>query len=413
MGANGSGTRAAWVAAGLAWAAAGTWAAQPLTVDHRHVDVARLTTAQIERAKERLHIAYGHTSHGSQITDGMGGLVGFANGGGKGMAHPQDVFAWNNGGHGGALDLHDGAMGGDVGYYPDWVNYTTAYLDDPANADVNVVMWSWCGQMSGKHAAGTLTNEYLRPMSELEASYPHVTFVYMTGHVDIWDDANQKGACEAIRAYCRANGKVLYDFADIEHWDPDGTYHEYVNDDCAIHDGPGGTETGNWALAWQATHEEGVDWYSCGSAHSEPLNANQKAYAAWALWCALAADMDRDGLGDEWEERHGGTQMFGEGTNNCDGDAHADWEEYVLGTNPTNAEPRFAVSGCAAEGVAGARVATETGRTYRLDVREDLEDGEWREVASREGTGGAMDLEDPAPPAGAGALAYRVAVTLT
>jgi hypothetical protein len=32
----------------------------------------------------------------------------------------------------------------------------------------------------------------------------------------------------------------------------------------------------------------GVDWYDCSSAHSEPLNANMKAYAAWWLWARLA-----------------------------------------------------------------------------------------------------------------------------
>jgi len=31
-----------------------------------------------------------------------------------------------------------------------------------------------------------------------------------------------------------------------------------------------------------------VDWYRCGSAHSQPLNANRKAYAAWWLWARLA-----------------------------------------------------------------------------------------------------------------------------
>ncbi len=33
---------------------------------------------------------------------------------------------------------------------------------------------------------------------------------------------------------------------------------------------------------------EGTDWYSCSSAHSQPLNANRKAYAAWWLWARIA-----------------------------------------------------------------------------------------------------------------------------
>jgi hypothetical protein len=31
-----------------------------------------------------------------------------------------------------------------------------------------------------------------------------------------------------------------------------------------------------------------VDWYECGAAHTQPLNANRKAYAAWALFARLA-----------------------------------------------------------------------------------------------------------------------------
>ena len=114
--------------------------AAPIIIDHRHTDITQLSSGQLARAKAVLHIAYGHTSHGSQLTDGMSGLVGFANGGGLGLSYPNNFFAWNNGGTGGALDLHDYAMGGDVGYYPDWVNNTVAYLNNPANADVNVII---------------------------------------------------------------------------------------------------------------------------------------------------------------------------------------------------------------------------------------------------------------------------------
>jgi hypothetical protein len=168
------------------------------------------------------------------------------------------------------------------------VQNTRAYLDNPANADVNVIIWSWCGQVDDKYAAGTLESEYLTPMAQLETEYPHVDFVYMTGHVDIWDDADNKAANGMVRDFCADNDKILYDFADIERYDPDGVYYEYVNDNCDYYDGPGGNRLGNWAIEWQDAHDEGTDWYNCSSAHSEPLNANQKAYAAWWLWASLA-----------------------------------------------------------------------------------------------------------------------------
>jgi len=264
--------------------------AQPIIIDHNDCDITTLTQAAMQKAKDNLHIGYGHTSHGSQITDGMTGLVGFANGGGKGLSLPTNFFAWNNGGSGGALDLHDYAMGGDVGYYPDWVNNTRTYLNNAANADVNVIMWSWCGQVDDKYAAGTLNSEYLTPMNQLEQDYPNVHFVYMTGHVDHWDDANNKAANQAIRDYCAANNRILFDFADIESHDPDGTYYAFPHDDCTYYSSASdSTADGNWATAWQGSHTNGVDWYTCGSAHSQPLNANMKAYAAWALFSEIAA----------------------------------------------------------------------------------------------------------------------------
>ncbi|MFH1418500.1 MAG: hypothetical protein ABII12_09490 [Planctomycetota bacterium] len=273
--------------------------ADAIIIDHNHTDITALSEAAMNKAKTDLHIAYGHTSHGSQLTDGMSGLVDFANGGGLGLSYDPDFFEWNNGGTGGALDLHDYAMGGDCGYYPDWVNNTISYLNDEGNGDVNVIIWSWCGQVDEKYVAGTLDSEYLTPMTQLEATYSDVTFVYMTGHVDHWDDADNKAANQMVRDYCINNDKVLYDFADIECYDPDGTYYEFPHDDCNYYASAGSTTAlGNWADAWQGTHTEDVDWYSCSCAHSVALNCNRKAYAAWALWAAIAVkvgDMDCDG----------------------------------------------------------------------------------------------------------------------
>jgi len=280
---------------------------EPLIIDHTCTDIAKIPESAILQAKESFHIAYGHTSHGSQITTGMNGLVAFANGGGKGLSLPDDIFAWNNGGTDGALDLHDNAMDRDVGYYPRWVDNTRNYLEDSQNSDVNVIMWSWCGQVSSKYANNSLLSEYIIPMSQLEEDYPDVTFVYMTGHVDHSDDANNKAANQIIRKYCIANNKVLYDFEDIENHDPNGTYYPFPHDSCDYYASRTGVLIGNWAEEWQNSHTVNVDWYVCTSAHSQPLNANQKAYAAWWLFARLGgwsdkeyqsnmADLDLDGI---------------------------------------------------------------------------------------------------------------------
>lgn len=260
----------------------------PLIIDHTCTAITLIPEEAILTAKAALHIAYGHTSHGSQVTSGMTGLVAFADGGGKSMQYGPKMFAWNRGGTGGALDLHDYAMGGDAGYYPQWVNNTRSYLDASGHEDVNVVMWSWCGQVDSKYAAGRLFSEYLTPMSQLEREYPHVSFIYMTGHVDHADDSNNKAANQIIRDYCRTHNKVLFDFADIESYDPDGNYYPFPNDNCDYYSARNGTKLGNWALEWQGRHVVNVDWYASSAAHSQPLNANLKAYAVWWLWARLA-----------------------------------------------------------------------------------------------------------------------------
>ena len=262
---------------------------QETIIDHTCTDITKIPESAINQAKAMLHIGYGHTSHGSQLTTGMTGLVTFANNGGLGLSHPKDIFNWNNGGIDGALDLEEGDGYGsgwldhDCGYYPAWVNETRTYLDDPSHADVNVIIWSWCGQAASRNEQ-QMIDTYLSPMSQLESDYPHVKFVYMTGHADgTGESGNLHLRNQQIRNYCITNNKVLYDFYDIECYDPDGNYFgdKNVSDNCSY-------TGGNWATEWQNSHTEGVDWYSCSSAHSEPLNANLKAYAAWWLWASLA-----------------------------------------------------------------------------------------------------------------------------
>lgn len=320
-----------------------------IVIDHECTDITAIPQSAIEHAKSTLHIAYGHTSHGSQITTGMTGLVEFANGGRLGLSLPEDIFEWNNGGTGSALDLHDYAMGGDVGYYPAWVNNTISYLEDASHADVNVIIWSWCGQVDDKYSAGTLESEYLTPMAQLENDYPGVDFIYMTGHVDIWDDADNKAANQMIRDYCIENDKILYDFADIERYDPDGNYFEFVNDNCDYYDGPAGNKLGNWATEWQDIYDEGSYWYSCGSAHSKPLNANRKAYAAWWLWATLAG-WDSTGETVTWNV------TFTAGTG---GSLSGDTEQVVEDGGNTTAVVAVADSGFEFSGWTGDYVDTD------------------------------------------------------
>jgi chitodextrinase len=273
----------------LAWLLAVPAAfSQSIIADHTCIDILQIPVTAIDAAREQLHIGYGYTSHGSQITSGMSGLVDFMND--KGYEH--DLFAFDQDGSGGALHLFSGGdqLANDAGYYPDWVNETREFLGAPdaqgrgsSRPAFNVIMWAWCGQLSG-YGTNDVYTMYLDEMNRLEQDYPGVTFVYMTGHSDgsgLEGDLHRNN--QTIRNYCIRNEKVLFDFYDIECYDPDGNYFgdRHVNDGC-YYDG------GNWAQEWQIAHTEGVDWYSCDAAHTEPVNGNMKAYAVWWLWARLA-----------------------------------------------------------------------------------------------------------------------------
>ena len=65
---------------------------QGTIIDHTCTDITQIPESAINQAKATLHIGYGHTSHGSQLTTGMNGLVGFANNGGLGLSLAEDIF---------------------------------------------------------------------------------------------------------------------------------------------------------------------------------------------------------------------------------------------------------------------------------------------------------------------------------
>ena len=250
-----------------------------MIINHTTSDLMLIPESWIVKARTDLHIAYGHTSHGSQLTTGMSGLVAF-----KG-----NLYRFNSNGTDSALELRDSPFSGayDLGNpnLTAWASATRTYLN--AHPEINAVIWSWCGQVSSATSDDIVT--YLDLMNGLESDYPSVKFVYMTGHLDGGGlTGNLHMRNEQIRAYCIANKKILYDFADIESYNPDGAYFgdKIPNDNCDYDSDNNGSRDGNWAIEWQNAHPG--QWYSCSAAHSQPLNANLKAYAAWWLWARLA-----------------------------------------------------------------------------------------------------------------------------
>ena len=78
-----------------------------------------------------------------------------------------------------------------------------------------------------------------------------------------------------VRNYVAANQKLLFDFADIESYDPDGTFYPTMI----------GTDSCLWCADWCTANPED---FSCQNlsffcAHSHPLQCALKAQAFWQL----------------------------------------------------------------------------------------------------------------------------------
>ena len=233
--------------------------ADSLVANHNVIaEFAFIPDSVVNRMRTDLKIFYGHSSHGSQIVTGMTML------GEEDSVY--DIISGQD-----TLDLIE--YGGDLGYEGDtsWVPITRQYLDQPGS-DINLVMWSWCWGCSENTPAGI--DIYLNAMNELEQEYPHVIFVYMTGHLDgTGISGNLYTRNNQIRAYCSSNQKVLFDFADIESYDPDGTYFPDDSDYCS------------WCESWCLSHSCAV----CDEcAHSNCFNCYQKGKAFWWMLARLS-----------------------------------------------------------------------------------------------------------------------------
>jgi len=252
-------------------------------IDHHSRDLSKIPLSWVDSAKKNLHIGYGRTSHGTQLTTGMNALQEY---------FPNGEYDWSQTADSGALHLFEGDGYGD-GYldhdcgYDGWDDETREYLD--SFPSTNVIIWSWCGQVNDKD----LQEQYFTPMAQLESEYPNVAFVYMTGHLEgLGPDGSLFQANQQIREYCETNNKILYDFADIEKYSPDAdtNYQYYFADDACNYILEG--DTRNWASSWinrNPDHELTQISTICGScAHSQELNCVLKGIASWWLWARLA-----------------------------------------------------------------------------------------------------------------------------
>jgi len=195
--------------------------ATPIIIDHTSTHLDQIPAYWIAQART-LIIHYAHTSHGSQVTQYLSYLAGAnamyaVSAEWAGTAPPTSLpnCAYNT------LCFYDGnppeqyIEPDDYWETPEGIARTEAVSN---TGFFDASMWAWCGQASVYSEAQIQT--YLDQMREWDAA-DTMRFILMTGHTD-GGSVTLRQNNNMIRQYAQDHNMVLYDFADIETYDPLG-----------------------------------------------------------------------------------------------------------------------------------------------------------------------------------------------
>jgi len=264
----------------------------------------------IDKARQNLHIAYQHTSHGTHVSFGVFGLQDYKSGDEVNFAVTKNNPTANK------LDFGDNVLKSYAESGVDasdlsrnetaFIQATRNFLDDKDNASVNVVMWSWCNiaghDVSGNYLPGMqmLIDEYGSGGSKIGTGPGQrvnpVHFVFMTGHANKNANVgNGKPADQAklITDYCEKNKYLCLDYYAIDSHCMNDNYWDDASDD-----GYSEKYGRNFYLEWQEKGTIGVDYFENkttpggtvkpGDHNSQHITANRKAYAMWWILARIA-----------------------------------------------------------------------------------------------------------------------------
>lgn len=245
--------------------------AAPIIIDHTSIaNFSALPDDTVDAVQANIRWHYAHTSHGGQLTSGLQRLE---NGNAK-----YSIAIGNSylPGESGALNIFNGQEG-DTYITPEeyWktasgIAKTENVLDH--NPTINVSAWSWCTQLNSYDT--TTVQAYLDQMAVFEASYPDVTFIYMTGNAQASGSSGARRYANnnLIRSWvAQSDNRVLFDFADLDAWWYNGTTWEQ-----------GTYEYNGQLIPIENSHFNGSE---CG--HTTYESCEQKGRAVWVMMAGI------------------------------------------------------------------------------------------------------------------------------
>ncbi len=312
-------------------------------VGHTDTDSSEIPDQWVTAAKSNLHIVYNrtlHASYGRQLIVGMNAMRDYTSFGSKydwvdDSAGNVNALSFDDRGIPGEPDLSQGDKDTDNDGIADWAEDTYAFLDGESLSDesVNVVIWAW------DDITGHDIDRYVRSMEWLIAQFstggstytdaempvpasPHaraathpVQFVYMTAHADGGGEGDTSDVPNTqIRQHVATYDRILFDFSDMENYDPDNNYYldklvDYGLFYDADNDGIRDTNWGSEFLAahvssefYRLTNGDGQGYvgvgpcpHSNGANNNARLNCVIKGRGFWHLFARLAGWNDGTG----------------------------------------------------------------------------------------------------------------------
>ncbi|MBN1232845.1 MAG: hypothetical protein JXA60_05800 [Candidatus Coatesbacteria bacterium] len=242
-----------------------------IIIDHNCTDITKIPANIINTIKTTLKHHYAHTSHGGQLTVGLERLEQ------QNATYDIEIGYSYLPDNPAAYCIFDGQE--DETYIsPDLYWETKEGMDRTRNVlrnnpAIKASMWCWCCQLDSYNQEQV--QAYLDSMSSLEREFPNVKFVYMTGNAQAQGDEgyNRYQRNNQIRDYCNRNGKILYDFEDLDCWwyNPSSKSWEHSTYDHS-----------SQAVPYQHTHFDGDE-----NAHTTNESCEQKGKATWWLAAKL------------------------------------------------------------------------------------------------------------------------------